>query len=310
MLKALALKAQRQLKRARSKRTTVPLIDRSTVVVHGDSQTDASYAWPHHLEKITNLTVLKHGRSGCTAEEVLISGGALGVLVPPMKLEPKTPRPFTPPQCPVMIGHQSTRTFGWVDGVRVLLVYTKNDGWSIEAPAGGTIHAESEFLADEHTMHLGVRHIVWFGGNSIRNGFAHPGETPAEHVIRAYSRAIQQWGDTTIVCGYVPAYGDELGRQAADQIRNFLAQTVPCQFLDVRYRLQQAAPDILGRDLTEQEKRDIARGFVPQALFREDNVHLADATHEWLATIFAEFPRGATPELALKSSWFQIEANS
>lgn len=280
------------------------VVDVNKVVTVGDSQVGASYAWANLLAGVTGQTVVNMGVGGYTPDEALMNSGVREmVTTSTVTLPPATDVPVTVVEPPIVAKNRSRAWVGTIDGDSVEFKYSytlstfslRNRGSStIEAPAG------SVWVSDAKGNHPDHRRVVWFGGNAIRQGMSQPWETPAEHVMRAYSDAISEWGDTTVVCGYVPAYGDTAGRDAANELNNWLARVVPTQFLDMRHRIQLAAPDILGRDLTTGEQQDIADGYLPQPLYRDDNVHLTDETHIKIADIVAEFPRGATPKLAIR----------
>lgn len=278
-------------------------VDTSKVVTVGDSQVGASYAWANLLAATSGLTVINDGVGGYTPDEALVSTGVRAMkTISPVSLPPATDVPVEVVEPPIVAKNRSRAWVGTINGYSVEFKYSdplgtfalRNRGNStIDVPAGSVWVASTAGSNPDH------RRIVWFGGNAIRQGMSQPWETPAEHVMRAYSDAISAWGETTIVCGYVPAHGDTAGRDAANEINTWLARVVPTQFLDMRYRIQQAAEDILGREMTSAEQQDIADGYLPRPLYRSDLVHLTDETHSQISEIVAGFPKGATPALAM-----------
>ena len=290
------------------------LVDATKVETVGDSQVGAAYSFPAHLAGVSGQTVINFGISGYAPDEILVRSGVRGVMFDSAyTLPPNTDVPVTPVLPTVVAGHRARTWVGKIGEDTIYLKYLNTtDSWAlyngnsvaVDIPAGSTWWAAAKGQRSD------FRRIVWFGGNSIRNGKSHPGETPAEHVMRAYSDAISAWGDTTIVCGYVPAHGDTAGRDAANEINAWLGRAAPAQFLDMRYRIQQASPEILGRALTPSEEQDIANGFLPRALYRDDLVHLTDEAHVAIAGIVAEFPDGASSELAILTNPQGIPATS
>ena len=277
------------------------------VVTVGDSQVGVDYAWANLLAGVSGQTVVNRGKSGNTPDEALLMTGGWRLPIEPVTLIPgeRVPVSFAG-DSPVM--RRDFSYTGYVLGERVSLWYTHSTGsWEallIEGEEPLTLSSPTlwaSIYADYAPEKLS-RRIVWFGGNSIRNGLHRPDESLVDHVKKAYSRAIEAWGKTTIVCGYVPAYGDTVGRDAANELNAWLADTVPTQFLDMRYRIQLAAADILGRELTTSEQQDIANGYLPQPLYRSDLVHLTDEAHVKIAEIVAEFPNGASPQISIRSN--------
>src|SRR5699024_5220828 len=88
----------------------------------------------------------------------------------------------------------------------------------------------------------------------------------------------------------------------ANEINAWLSRIAPKQFLDIRHRLQLAAPDILGRALTPSEQQDISNGYLPQGLYQSDLVHLTEEAHVRIAESVAEFPHGASPQVSIRSN--------
>src|SRR5699024_2813512 len=102
------------------------------------------------------------------------------------------------------------------------------------------------------------------------------------------------------VCGYVPAHGDAVGRDVANALNSWLERVVPTQFLDIRKRLQDDAAVVLGRNLTSSEAQDISDGYLPQAMYQSDLVHLTEEVHVRIAEIVSEFPQGASPQVSIR----------
>ena len=289
--------------------TTVQTIDTSQVVAVGDSQVDADYSWVHGYATTPGLTVTDWGNSGFTPDEILIKTGVRGVKIPAgTVLTPGQRIPITPDPEIVDADWRSLQLVGSIDGTPANLEYDfVEKQWEILVYAGQpeiTAGDNTVWWSNLHGTQQRSRKIVWFGGNAIRPGLkASFDSSPADHVKRAYADALTAWGDTTIVCGYVPAYGDTAGAAAADEIRDWLGRISPSSFLDVRYQLQLASGWIMGAELTPQDISDIESGWLPRGMYREDGVHLTDDTHSWLVGLFRTYPGGATAALDLRSSF-------
>lgn len=277
--------------------------DTSTpVFTHGDSQVGAAYAWAN-LMGDAPFSVTNHGTSGATPDQVLLQDGVIGVPVPVMTLGAGESRTLAWKRAPLVRQDRNTAYVISVGGsLATLTYYVDTDTWMISSKTGLVVREPTTAYALRAADYDGARHIVWFGGNAIRTGLHQTDETQAEHVETAYARAIEVFGRNTIICGYVPAYGDKDGTAVANEVNAWLGRVVPTQFLNVRQKLQNAASVILGRRLTSQDEADIAAGWLPREMYRDDRVHLTDATHQWLSGLFAQYPAGATPRLAVGNS--------
>ena len=274
-------------------------IDTSTVVTVGDSQVAPDYGWPHKMGETPGLTVTNLGRGGATPDEALLrTGGRKLRIVEPVTLQPGQRTLATTDWLPLKAPHREFAMAGTINGKASSIVidsdgvhFTNGTSEAIKVPAG------SYWKSIDADAHPHARRIVWFGGNSIRNGLHRQGESLVSHVATAYGYAIGTWGDSTIVCGYVPAYQDATGAQAADGIERWLTSAAPEHFLNVRRILQRDAHLILGRDLTEEESGAIQSGWLPQEMYIEDGIHLTEKVHAYLGRIFAQWPEGANPSL-------------
>lgn len=273
------------------------------VVTVGDSQVGASYAWANKLAGVSDLTVVNRGVGGYTPDEALIAAGAWTTeLSQDIELPPATDVPVVLETYPVVAKSRTRAWIGDIAGSSVELKYLYDtDTFALRNRGTSTVSVTSgaKWIPSNYRELSDHRRIVWFGGNAIRNGLHGEGQTVLQHVQTAYSQAIEAWGDTTIVCGYVPAHGDTAGRDVANALNTWLERVVPTQFLDIRKRLQNDAATILGRELTASETQDISNGYLPQAMYQSDLVHLLESVHDHIALVMAEYPTGATPRLAL-----------
>lgn len=271
--------------------------DSRRVVTHGDSQVGADYSWPNRLGE--GVDVVNYGQSGATPEQVLLHDGAIGVVLPKISI-PKGGSATVPVEG-VLPRQDKSTAYVLQDGEQMatLVHDPQAETWTLSSTDGFDLAESKRVYAARRYENDGARHIVWFGGNAIRTGLHHPGETVTQHVMNAYARALEAFGPETIVCGYVPAYGDEAGTAVADELNAWLARVVPTQFLDMRRHLQIGAPEILGEPLSEQDQTDIASGWLPRGMYRDDGVHLKDEAHQWIARLIVSYPEGATPRLAI-----------
>lgn len=273
------------------------------VVTVGDSQVGASYAWANKLAGVSDLTVVNRGVGGYTPDEALIAAGAwTTTLSQGVELPPATDVEVVLDTYPVVAKNRTRVWIGDVAGGSVELKYidtTDTFAFRNRGTSSLTLPAGAKWVPSNYGELADYRRVVWFGGNAIRNGLHPVGKTILEHVQETYSQAIEAWGSTTIVCGYVPAHGDTAGRDVANELNEWLARVVPTQFLDMRKRLQDDAVEILGRSLTSSEEQDITEGYLPEAMYQEDNVHLLEGVHDHIALVVAGYPSGATPRLAI-----------
>lgn len=276
------------------------------VVAVGDSQVGATYAWANKLAGVSDFTVVNRGVGGYTPDEALLVAGAWTTeLVQGVTLPPATDTPVTLKKYPVVAKNRTRAWIGVVEGGSVELKYLNESDTFVFRNRGDsslTLPSGSKWVPSTYGELSDYRRIVWFGGNAIRNGLHPVGKTTLEHVQEAYSQAIETWGTTTVVCGYVPAHGDTAGRDTANELNTWLARAVPTQFLDIRAQLQADAGTILGRSLTTEETRDIADGYLPKAMYQSDLVHLLESVHDHIALIVAGYPHGATPHLAIPAT--------
>lgn len=290
--------------------------DFATVVTHGDSQVGGEGNWPDTLAKARpEWKVTNWGVGGARPDEILLQDGARGVFIQPgVVLKPKTEIPVTLDWDPMVRTDGTYAVLGTIGNRSASLKYSADkSSWVVYLSGGNEdlpINKPTKWIANRASEKENAWHIVWFGGNAIRNKYHHPGQTLGQHVIRAYCDALDAWGPETIMCGYVPAHGDTDGVKAADEIRDWAAAVVPTQFLDMRNVLQTHAAEILGTPLSEQDTKDIAAGYLPRAMYIEDGVHMVDKVKEWTGRFMAGFTRGATPRLTFYSSRAPLVAPS
>lgn len=290
--------------------------DFQSVVTHGDSQVGGEGNWPSALDKARpSWEVTNWGVGGARPDEILLQDGARGAFIQPgVVLKPKTEVPVVLDWDPMVRADGTYAVLGTIDNRSASLKYSaEKSSWVVYLSGGDAnlpINEPTQWISNRAGEKENSWHIVWFGGNAIRNKYHHPGQTLGQHVIRAYCDALDAWGPETIMCGYVPAHGDTDGVQAADEIRDWAVATVPTQFLDMRNVLQSNAAEILGAELSAQDTKDIAAGYLPRGMYIADGVHLVDKVKAWIGRFMAGFARGATPRLTFYSSRAPLAAPS
>lgn len=290
--------------------------DFTTVVTHGDSQVGEPGNWPDYLAKVRpEWNVTNWGVGGARPDEILLQDGARGAFIQSgVVLKPKIEVAVSLDWDPMVRTNGTYAVLGTINNRSASLKYSaEKSSWVVYLSNGDEdlpINEPTQWISNRAGEKENAWHIVWFGGNAIRNKYHHPGQTLGQHVIRAYCDALDAWGTQTIMCGYVPAHGDTDGVKAADEIRDWAAAVVPTQFLDMRNVLQTHAAEILGAPLSEQDTKDIAAGYLPRAMYIEDGVHMVDKVKAWIGRFMAGFTRGATPRLTFYSSRAPLAAPS
>lgn len=268
--------------------------DRMTFACLGDSLSylPGGNSYPDQLRNLmpSTVTVGTHGRSGYTADEILMQVGAI-----PLTVEVPGGKIAATGDTPVIV--HGAETAGWtttgtdrtvpgsvagVDGTLIRSGGSNTDMVFRRTTRGSEVTATSEPLVPLWDYDLDSTLIALMGRNDLNQGISGPHSNIPDHVVAAYERLegamspdIRHFLALSVTNRTVEPEGSS-GHTRVTEINDRLRERFGPRFLDIRTRLVRDGLSEAGLTPTPEDEAAMAEDCIPPQL-------MTDPTH-WNAT--------------------------